>query len=140
MLLGVAAALFLLNWQCWQPGVGGAVGGRPPGTQLERFFGWPATYKAELWRSDDPALASRILAAAPFFYPRGEMSLEDDALGLAALAVDVGFALLVLLSAAVIMECALRRVWARQQVALLTGAGLLLVALWAVSPSISVSL
>src|SRR5438128_1075385 len=71
-LLAAAAVLFLLNWQCWQPGVGGAVGGRPPGTQLERFFGWPATYLAELWRSADQALASRILASAPFYDPGDE--------------------------------------------------------------------
>jgi hypothetical protein len=51
VLFAGAAVVFLLNWQCWQPGVGGAAGGGPPGTQLERFFGWPATYQVELWRS-----------------------------------------------------------------------------------------
>jgi hypothetical protein len=140
VLLAVAAVLFLANWQCWRPGVGGAVGGRPPGTQLERFFGWPATYQAELWRSDDEALASRILASAPFYYPGDKMSLEYRALGMEAVAVNVAFALLMCLSVAVIMECALRRVWGSRQMALVAGAGLLLLGLLAASPSVSVSL
>jgi hypothetical protein len=140
LLFAVAVVLFLLNWQCWQPGVGGAVAGRPPGTQLERFFGWPATYQAELWRSDDQALASRILASAPFYYPRDEMSLEYRALGIEALAVDVAFALLVLVLVTVILKCVLRRVWGSRQVELLAGAGLLLLVLWAARQSVSVSL
>jgi hypothetical protein len=140
VLLAVAAILFLLNWQCWQPGVGGTVGGRPPGTQLERSFGWPATYQAELWLSDDPALASRILEAAPFYDPGDEMSLEYRALGMAAIAVDVAFALLALLAVAVIVECALGQGWARRQVVLLAGAGLLLLVLWVASPFVSISL
>jgi hypothetical protein len=140
MLLAVAAVLFLLNWQCWKPGVGGAVGRSPPGTQLERYFGWPATYQAELWRSDDQALASRILAWAPFYYPGNEMSLEYRVIGMEALGIDVAVALLVFLSVAVIMECALRRVWGSLLVVLLAAAGLLLFVLWAASPSVSVSL
>jgi hypothetical protein len=139
VLPAVAGVLFLLNWHCWQPGIGGAAGGRPAGTQLERSFGWPATYQAELWRSDDQALASRILAAVPFYYPGGEMSLECRVVGVAALAVNVAFALLVLLAVAVTMQCARRRLWDRRRVVLLAGAGLLLLVLWAASPSVSVS-
>jgi len=140
MMLAVAAILFLLNWQCWRPGVGGAVGGRPPGTQPERFFGWPATYQAELWWSDDQALASRILAVAPFFYPGDEMALEYRVFGMAALAVDVAFALLVLLCVAVTMEGTRRKAWNSRRVVLLVCAGLLLLLLWAASPAVSVSL
>jgi hypothetical protein len=29
LLLAVAAVLFLVNWHCWRPGAGGAVGGKP---------------------------------------------------------------------------------------------------------------
>jgi hypothetical protein len=140
VLLVVGAALFLLSWQCWQPGVRGAVGGRAAGTYLERFFGWPATYQAELWRSDDQALSSRILAAAPFYYPGDEMSLEYRSVGMPALAVNVAFGLLVCLSVAVIMECVQRRAWGSRAVTLLTTSALLLLVLWAVSQSVSVSL
>jgi hypothetical protein len=140
LLLATAAVLFLLNWQCWRPGVGGAMGGRPPGTHMERSFGWPATYQAEIWRSDDQELASRILASAPFYYPGAEMSLEQRMLGWTALAVDVAFALLVLLSVAVFVQCVRRRVWGRRQVALLAGTALVLVGLWAASRFVSVSL
>jgi hypothetical protein len=140
VLLAVAAGLFLLNWQCWQPGVGGTIGGKPPGTQLERYFGWPATYQAELWRSDDPALAARILAEAPFYDPGDEMSLEYRILGVAAIAVDGAFALLALLAVAVIVECSLRQGWARRQVLFLVGTGFFLLVLWVAGPSVSVSL
>ena len=140
LLLAVAALLFLVNWQCWRPGVGGAVGGRPPGTQLERFFGWPATYQAELWRSDDQELASKILKSAPFYYPGDEMALEYREFGIPALGIDIVFALVVLLVVAVLMECTLRKAWGVRQVALLVGAGLLLVVLFLAGPAVSVSL
>jgi hypothetical protein len=140
MVLAGAVVLLLLNWQCWRPGVGGASGGRSPGTQLELFFGWPATYQAELWRSDDQALGTRILAAAPFSDPGSEMSLEYRAFGMAALGVNLLVALLLLLSVGVIMECALRGTWNRRVVVLLVGVCGLLLALWAASPSVSVSL
>jgi hypothetical protein len=139
-LLAVASVLFLLSWHCWQPGVGGAGGGRPSGTRLERFFGWPATYQAELWRSDDQELASRILEAAPFYYPTDEMRLEYRVLGIASLAVDIAFAMLVLLGAAVMMECVSRRAWSRRRLVLLASVSLGLVILWAVSPSVGISL
>ncbi len=140
LLPAAVAVLFVLNWQCWRPGVGGAIGGRPPGTHLERFFGWPATYQAEIWRSDDQELASRILASAPFYYPGDEMSREHRTIGWAALAVDVAFALLVLFLVGVSVWCALHRAWTWRQVALLAGAGLMLLGLWAGSQSVSVSL
>lgn len=140
VLFAAAGVLFLVNWHCWRPGVGGAVGGRPPGTQLERSFGWPATYQAELWRSDDVELASRILARAPFYYLDGEMSLEDRQRGTLALVVDVGFALSVLLGVGVIAECALRGAWSRRGVILLICAAMLSLLLWSASSSVSVSL
>jgi hypothetical protein len=140
LLLAVGAILFLVNWHCWRPGLGGAVGGRPPGTQLERFFGWPATYRAELWRSDDEKLASRILESAPFYYPGGEMTLEFRDIGFTALAVDIVFALIALLAVAVIVECTLRRAWDIRPVALLVAAGFLLLVLWIAGPAVSVSL
>jgi hypothetical protein len=139
-LLAVAAALSLLNGICWQPGIGGAVGGRAPGTQLEHFFGWPATYRAELWRSDDETLASRILAVAPFYDPGDEMLLEYRVIGITALTVDVAFGLLVLLGVAVIMEGMLRRAWPGWRVALLAVVGILLLVLWMARPLVSVSL
>jgi len=102
---------------------------------MERFFGWPATYQAELWRSDDQELASRLLASAPYCYPSDEMSLEQRVLGWQALAVNVAFALLVLLSVLVF-----GRVWGSRRVALLACAAILLLGLWAASLFVSVSL
>jgi hypothetical protein len=107
---------------------------------MERSFGWPATYQAELWRSDDQALADRILSSAPFYSPRGEMAVEYRVVGTPALALDVVFALLVILAAAVVMLGAGGGEWSSRQVALLAGLVLLLLALWAASLSVSISL
>ncbi len=140
MLFATSCILLLVNCQSWQPGVGGAIRGVMLGTRLERFFGWPATYRAEFWRSDDGELASRILAVAPFYYPGEEMSLEQRKLGIGALAVDVAFGLLVLCSVALIVESALDRVWSGRRAFLLVVFGLFMLVLWGVSPHLSVSL
>jgi hypothetical protein len=139
VLVALAAVLFFLNWHCWKPGVGGASGGRPPGTQLERFFGWPAIYLAEFWRSDDEALAARILESAPFYYPGEEMTLEYSVWGVGAIAVDVAFALSALAAAFIILE-SLQAGWSKGHIMLLAGAGLLLLVLLAAGPAPSVSL
>jgi hypothetical protein len=71
-----------------QPGVGSGSDERP-GTEFERFLGFPATYRAELWESDDPNLAQKILAKAPFYSPHDEMKLRHGYSSVAALAVNV---------------------------------------------------
>ncbi len=40
------AALLVANAWCWQPGIGGNGPPRPPGTEVELFYGWPATSRA----------------------------------------------------------------------------------------------
>src|SRR5262245_8193199 len=75
----VLAGIFLAaNLRSWSLGVGGRTDivnvEKPKGTELERFFGWPAYYRAELWRSDDQALATKILREAPFYDPGKEMT------------------------------------------------------------------
>ena len=52
----LAWALFsfiLVNGCSWMPGYGGRHD-RQPGMEVERYFGWPACFRAELWRSDHP--------------------------------------------------------------------------------------
>lgn len=88
--------LGLANSVCWSPGVGTrlTLPGHPKGTELELFFGWPAQYRAELWRSNDPALASRILESAPFYLPGEEMQRHVRYTGVSAIALNLLFALL----------------------------------------------
>lgn len=52
ILVGVGAFL-LVNGCSWQPGYGGR-NDRKPGMEVERYFGWPACFYADLWRSDEP--------------------------------------------------------------------------------------
>jgi hypothetical protein len=60
--IGFAIWLLLLvapNVCCWNPGTGGRTdvlpgGTRPVGSESETFVGYPATYLAQLWRTDIP--------------------------------------------------------------------------------------
>ena len=106
-ILVVVAVLLTVNLTCWAPGVGssdGTLPGRPKGTELERYFGWPAQYRAELWHSDDQNLAGQILIAAPFYKPGHEMVCQVRYLGLWAILIDVLFALILSVLAALIVE------------------------------------
>ena len=42
----------LVNGCSWQPGYGGR-SDRKPGMEVERYFGWPACFYADLWQSDE---------------------------------------------------------------------------------------
>jgi len=52
VLIGLAVFV-LINGCSWQPGYGGR-NDRKPGMEVERYFGWPACYYCDLWRSDEP--------------------------------------------------------------------------------------
>ena len=102
------ACLLTLNLICWAPGVGSSSGdppgGRPRGTDLERSFGWPSQYRAELWHSDDPNLSDQILKVAPFYFPGQEMQLQVRYWGAAAIAVNVLFALVLAATAGIVLD------------------------------------
>ena len=49
---GLGIFLFF-NGCSWNPGYGGRVD-KVPGRQVERYFGWPACFYCDLWRSDHP--------------------------------------------------------------------------------------
>lgn len=50
VLIGLAAFV-LINGCSWQPGYGGR-NDRKPGMEVERYFGCPACFYCDLWRSD----------------------------------------------------------------------------------------
>lgn len=92
------AALVAFNLICWRPGVGsndGTVPGRTRGTELERYFGWPSQYRAELWHSEDPDLSQRILQVAPAYFPGREMQLRVRYVGAWAVIVNFLFSMTV---------------------------------------------
>ncbi|WP_020474737.1 hypothetical protein [Zavarzinella formosa] len=103
------AVLLALNFWCWQPGIGGGSGGRPPGAELELFYGWPATYQAEWWRSEDQTLTQRLLQTAPLCRPGDEMERQARYFGAPAALADLAFALAVLFAIGAAVESLARR-------------------------------
>lgn len=116
-LLGVFGLSLLLNLVCWSPGVGSSDGvnppGRPRGTEFEQFFGWPALYRAELWRSEDLGLFSRILRAAPFYSPAGEMTLQTRRCSIVAVLIDILVGAILGLLSVMATECIVFGAWNR---------------------------
>lgn len=86
--LGLLAFL-AANIVCWSVGVGSTP--KRAATELDRYFGWPAYYRVELWVSNDPTLASRILRAAPFYDPNSEMTRAVRHFSSAALSLNILF-------------------------------------------------
>jgi hypothetical protein len=137
-MLALLVVLLAANLWCWRPGIGGGGGGRLRGTEMELFYGWPATYRAEWWRSDDPALAQRLLQAAPFCRPAGTMKLQACYVGILSVLADVAFGTAALFVVGAIVESAIRRARPRRMVVGLVGlAVLVLLGMLAVSESIS---
>lgn len=92
--------LLLLNFHCWRPGIGGRTklksGERPAGAELELYYGYPACYQAELWRSDNTDDIQKLLANAPFIRPHSGMTKEYGSFGVKPTLVNLGFAASVL--------------------------------------------
>ena len=49
VLVGLGAFV-VINGCSWQPGYGGR-NDRKPGMEVERYFGWPACFYADMWRA-----------------------------------------------------------------------------------------
>lgn len=117
---GVVGVFALLNLHCWRPGTGGRtdrVGDvQPDGSELELYYGWPACYRAELLRSDDPGLADRVLKSAPFYGPpHADGWVSARAFGWPAVGIDIAFAALGVVLVAALMEWN-RSGWSRRAV------------------------
>jgi hypothetical protein len=132
-----AAVLLAANLWCWQAGIGGGVPGRPPGTEVELYYGWPATYRAEWWRSEDPALGLNLLGRAPFFHPAGMMERRAGYTGVWAAVVDAAFGSAVLV--VIWLGADVRaRGWRRATAIGLGLAAAVLVGAWMVADRVSV--
>src|SRR5215471_19128312 len=122
LAIAVAAVVFaLLNLHAWRPGIGGRTdrnnGVQPNGSELELFYGWPACYRAELLRSDDPGMGARVLKAAPFYLPPyAEGWVSSRYVGWLAIVLDATMALLGIALVAVIVECKERDRWPRRAI------------------------
>lgn len=64
-IIGWGLFLFvMINAFSWNPGYGGR-NDRQPGQEIERYFGWPAVFYCDLWRSDH----TREYALPAYFPP-----------------------------------------------------------------------
>jgi hypothetical protein len=123
LAVAVAVVVFaLLNLHCWRPGIGGrrdrANDPQPEGTELELYYGWPACYRAELLRSDDPSLGDRVLKTAPFYVPPyTEAWASSRYFGWVAVILDASFAILGIVLVAMLFECDHRGRWTRSAIA-----------------------
>ncbi len=137
LAMAVGAVVFtFLNLHAWRPGIGGRSdqndGVQPHGSELELYYGWPACYRAEMLRSDDPGMGRRVLHSAPFYVPPySEGWVSSRYVGWRAIVLDVAFALGSLVLLAVILECERREQWTRRAtIAVLLSALVLVVAYW----------
>ncbi len=106
-MLAVVVGMLAINMICLEPGIGIEDGTRPVwkrGTYLDQYFGWPSQYRAESWYSPDPNLAREILAFPLAYFPGGKMQLQVRYVGLAAVATNVTFALLLAAAVGVAIE------------------------------------
>jgi hypothetical protein len=134
-VLVVAMALLADNFLCWKPGIGPTAKGPPVGTELELYYGWPATFYVECWQSEDPFLGSRILLVAPFYRPEGEMDLQDRYFGWLPAGVNVVFTAAAMVLVGLVWETACRQKWSsKHTVIACVCAGLLIAALLAAEP------
>jgi len=139
-LLAVTSALWLVLNFVPRPGVRPRMPPKPPGIELERYFGWSAAYRADLWESDDPKMADRGKGSFRIYDPSGEMSRLEHVVGLPAAAVDALFFLILIVMTATGCEVALRDEWSRRELAEAVGCAIALALPYLASDSVSVSL
>src|SRR4051794_27270209 len=84
--------LLTVNLLCWRPGIGV----RPEGTEVELYYGWPATYRADWWRSTNRSLGPVCLASALHSHTTDGLELRARYADLWPALADVGFGIAVL--------------------------------------------
>ena len=144
LTITVAIVLCALNFHCWQPGIGGRSdvrpdGSRPTGSELEIYLGFPACYRAELWRSDDPDITMQLLASAPFIRPPESMIVVSYYTSAAAALANLFFATAVF----VIVGCfvgAERHRWNRTATFMTAGCAVIAIACYLFADRVSTHL
>ena len=108
LILVVGLGIFgVVNGIAWTPGIGGR-NDKQPGMEIERYFGWPACYLAELWRSQEH-VPLRLQWATPLSSPHVQMFFVYRTVGVLALVIDVVVALASIGLVIIIDRCQFRR-------------------------------
>lgn len=89
MLIWGLIAFLAVNAFSWNPGWGGRHD-KQPGRELERYFGWPACFYCDLWRSEHDHGINLALYFPPIPVSR-EMTFVYHSLSLVALLMNVVF-------------------------------------------------
>lgn len=131
--------LGLVNFSC-DPGIGPRRPPQPPGFELERYFGWPSCYRAELWDSDDKKMNDRGRGDFHWYDPSSEMNFRKREIGWVPAAVDVVFALLAVIGAIIVGEAFARAELGRRAGILLVAVVVNLIGLYLVSDKVGVYL
>jgi hypothetical protein len=139
-LAGATGAVWLAVNLVASPGSGPRRPPKAPGSELERAFGWPATYRAELWESDDPRTADSYAGPAWLSDPSPQMTLVVQRIGLRAAAVDLLLGLVIVVITCVASEGSRRRELRRSDVAVLVACVSILVVAYLASGLVSVFL
>jgi hypothetical protein len=134
LVIGLLVLLAANLW-CWRPGIGG----QPGGSAVELYYGWPATYRAEWWSSEDPNLEPAFLDTAPFFHPSGAMEHRVRSTELLPALADVAFAAAVLIIGTG-TESLARGTWRPRRVIGLVIAAAVLAVVWVAAEGISAHL
>ncbi len=140
VFVGATGAVYLALNIVARPGTGPRRPPKPPGSELERAFGWPATYRAELWESNDPRMADWYAGPAWLSDPSPAMTLLVRSFGPRAAAVDLVFAVVILAMTAVASEGSRRRGLRRCDVAVLVVCASILGVAYLASDHVSVFL
>jgi len=88
VLIGLGVFV-LINGCSWQPGYGGR-NDRKPGMEVERYFGWPACFYCDLWRSDE-SIQAVPLGLAPLCPMTDKMYFVYHRFGLVPILLDAVF-------------------------------------------------
>jgi hypothetical protein len=140
MLMAMTSVFWLVLNFVPRTGVGPRMPPKPPGFELERYFGWPAAYRADLWESDDPKMADHGKGSFRVHDPSRAMSRLEHVVGIPAAAADALFILILLVMTGVGSEAASRDEWRRRELAVAIGCAIALALLYLASDSVSVTL
>lgn len=140
MLMAMTSAFWLVLNLVPRPGVGPRMPPMPPGFELERYFGWPAAYRADFWESDDPKMAGRGKGSFRIYDPSREISRLEHVVGIPTAAADALFFLIMVVMTGVRSEAASRYEWRRRELAVAVGGAIALTLLYLTSDSVLVTL
>jgi hypothetical protein len=139
LALAAFAVFLAVNFAC-DPGIGPRRPPQPQGFELERYFGWPAWYRVELWDSDDAGMNNRSRSDFRWYDPASEMNLRKREVGWTPAALNLLFALLVAVAVSTLSEATQRESLGRRATIILVAVAAGLIGLYWLADRVEVYL